>query len=150
EIVSESGSDGGQSEQSDCEDEGRAAAEAISNVSRQRATQRHAGQAECEYRTKGRACQVPLANQGRDGEAKDLDIEAIEDDGECGQHGPQLLTHRPRRTIEQFADIDRVAQSPHTFRATSTTRASLAHCSSSVSELPSSVLAKPHCGLRQS
>src|SRR6185503_3953599 len=35
---------------------------------------------------------------------------------------------------------------PHTSRATSTQSCSLAHCSSWVSVLPSSVLAKPHCG----
>ena len=35
---------------------------------------------------------------------------------------------------------------PQTSRATSMHRRSFAHCSSSVSRLPSSVLAKPHCG----
>src|SRR5262245_22251148 len=39
---------------------------------------------------------------------------------------------------------------PHTSSATSTTRRSLAHCSSSERILPSSVEAKPHCGERQS
>ncbi len=39
---------------------------------------------------------------------------------------------------------------PQISSATSTTNASFAHCSSSVSRLPSSVLAKPHCGLRHS
>jgi hypothetical protein len=39
---------------------------------------------------------------------------------------------------------------PHTSSAISTVSASLAHCSSSLSALPSSVLANPHCGLRQS
>ena len=34
--------------------------------------------------------------------------------------------------------------------ALSTTRPSLAHCSSAVRALPSTVLAKPHCGLRHS
>ena len=35
---------------------------------------------------------------------------------------------------------------PHSSRATSTASFSLAHCSSSVRILPSSVEAKPHCG----
>ena len=35
---------------------------------------------------------------------------------------------------------------PHTSLATSTASFSFAHCSSSVSRLPSSVEAKPHCG----
>src|SRR5579871_272960 len=35
---------------------------------------------------------------------------------------------------------------PHTSRATSTTKRSFAHCSSSLSTLPSSVEANPHCG----
>jgi len=39
---------------------------------------------------------------------------------------------------------------PQTSSAISTMRESLAHCWSSVKRLPSSVLAKPHCGLRQS
>ena len=39
---------------------------------------------------------------------------------------------------------------PQTSRATSTHRRSFAHCCSSVSRLPSSVLAKPHCGLSAS
>ena len=39
---------------------------------------------------------------------------------------------------------------PHTSSAISTIMASLAHCSSADSTLPSSVEAKPHCGDRQS
>src|SRR6185295_18869118 len=39
---------------------------------------------------------------------------------------------------------------PQTLSAISTIMASLAHCSSSASTLPSSVEAKPHCGDRQS
>jgi len=39
---------------------------------------------------------------------------------------------------------------PHTSLAVSTASLSFIHCSSSARMLPSSVLAKPHCGLRQS
>src|SRR5260370_21374026 len=50
----------------------------------------------------------------------------------------------------QFLQETRLRRYAHTSRATSTQRPSLAHCSSSANRLPSSVLAKPHCGERQS
>ena len=40
--------------------------------------------------------------------------------------------------------------SGHTLRAVSTTNSNLRHCWSSVSRLPSSLLANPHCGLSAS
>ena len=45
---------------------------------------------------------------------------------------------------------ERIHAQPQTSRAVSTTSSSLRHCSSSASALPSSVEAKPHCGLRHS
>src|SRR5262249_50261826 len=63
-------------------------------------------------------------------------------------HGA-IETHRTliARCLRAFAHP---ANYRHTSSASSTIMASLAHCSFSASTLPSSVEAKPHCGLKAS
>ncbi len=61
-----------------------------------------------------------------------------------GAAKPPLLRIRPLRVANSPDCL--ATYLPQTSLATSTASLSLAHCSSSVSRLPSSVEAKPHCG----
>src|SRR5580692_8087474 len=57
-----------------------------------------------------------------------------------GGTDPRFTCHdRPRSCVAPYTP-------PHTSRATSTHKRSFAHCCSSVSRLPCSVEANPHCG----
>ena len=69
------------------------------------------------------------------------------------QDDDRAATFRRQQALDmaQMGDVEAgLGAHPQTSLATSRMRASLAHCSSSASTLPSSVEAKPHCGDRQS
>ncbi len=77
--------------------------------------------------------------------------------GEPGKerHLGRAGVREDRRQATTTEDLERrvtngACHDPQTSSATSTIKASFAHCSSSVSVLPSTVEEKPHCGDRQS
>ena len=71
--------------------------------------------------------------------------------GHLGRAGIREDRRQPAAAEDLEGGVaDRAAHEPQTSSATSTISASFAHCSSSLSALPSTVDEKPHCGERQS
>ncbi len=98
-----------QSENDHAADKCDAAAEAIAPVTRQRAAQNHPGQAQCKHRTEFAAGYMPLLHERRNGEAQDLNIKTVKNDGERRERGHLFLINRPGAGIKECSYIDRLS-----------------------------------------
>ena len=111
EAVDERGGGGEDAEDEDAADEREAAAHPIADEAGERAADHHADHAAGDNRPERAARHRPVAHHGRDGDAEQLVVDAVEDDRERRQQHEQLLPAAPVPVVEQVADIDRVGLS---------------------------------------
>ncbi len=88
--VKKRGSDRRDAEKLDANDKRGPAAEAIAEVAREGTTYGHARQSQRQHRTKLTTRHMPFANQRRNRETQDLNVEPVEDDRHCGEYSKQL------------------------------------------------------------
>src|SRR5450830_1973038 len=97
---------GGGAEDQHAADDGPAAAEAVGEQAGAGTAEAHADQAGGDCRGEGAAGDTPFFDQYRNGKADQLAVEAVHDDGQCGQADHELLHRGEDAVVQGFTDVD--------------------------------------------
>lgn len=100
--------EGCDAKEQDAAEKGGAAAEMVADDAAERGTEGDANESEGEDEGKAGVGDAPFFGDGGDGEAHDLYVHALEDDGDGGEDDGHLLAEGPAAGIQQYAKFDGV------------------------------------------